>query len=143
MDHWQQIMMRALLFLILMYSALASAGSGSWSSESGGGTLTLGKMVVTGKPVSPALPIPARAKPAWISWKIVTSRPAPVGFIARVCSKNRCLSLPSMAGQLTLPAGFSASGPYFFEYYVSTRGVIYPSLTVLSNHLTLGYMTPP
>jgi len=136
-------MMRAGLFLILMYSALASAGSGSWSAESAGGTLTLGKMVVTGKPVIPASSIPARAKPAWISWKIITSRPAPVGFIARVCSKNRCLSLPSMAGQRPLPAGFSASGPYFFEYYAATRGVIYPPLIVLSNQLTLGYVTPP
>ncbi|NEG84688.1 flagellar protein FlhE [Pantoea agglomerans] len=126
-----------------MYSALASAGSGSWSSESAGGTLTLGKMVVTGKPVSPASSIPARAKPAWISWKVVTSRPAPVGFIARICCKGRCLSLPSMAGQRPLPAGFSAHGPYFFEYYVSTRGVIYPPLTILSNQLSLGYVTPP
>ncbi|MGK3631588.1 flagellar protein FlhE [Enterobacter cloacae] len=131
-------MMRAVLALLLV-SPLAVAADGSWSGESFGGTLTRGQMVLKSKPVQSPSPLPAGVVASRVYWKIQTDGLIPVGFRIRLCSAARCLTLPGFAGELPLPAGMPAGGPFRFEYYSVAGGRLDTPLTVLSNQVTVSY----
>ncbi|HCK7297960.1 TPA: flagellar protein FlhE [Enterobacter cloacae] len=131
-------MMRAVLALLLV-SPLAVAADGSWSGESFGGTLTRGQMVLKSKPVQSPSPLPAGAVASRVYWKIQTDGLTPTGFRIRLCSTTRCLTLPGFAGELPLPAGMPAGGPFRFEYYSVAGGRFDAPLHVLSNQVTVSY----
>ena len=131
-------MMRAALALLLV-SPLAVAADGSWSSSSFGGTMTLGQQVLKSKPVQSPSPLPAWAAASRVHWKIKTHGLTPVGFRIRLCSAARCLTLPDVVGEMTLPAGMPAGGPFRFEYYSVAGGRLDAPLTVLSNQVTVSY----
>jgi len=140
-------MIRRGLLALLLISSTAVAAEGSWTSQSFGGTLTLGKQRLKSRPVQVPSTLPKGAVASRLSWKIHADRHTPVGFEARVCQGTRCLKLPGLAGEMNVPASFSASGPWRFEYVVTARGPLHPALTILSNQLTLHYQpagrTPP
>lgn len=131
-------MIRAALALLLV-SPLAVAADGSWSSSSFGGTMTLGQQVLKSKPVQSPSPLPAGAVASRVHWKIKTHGLTPVGFRIRLCSAARCLTLPGVVGEMTLPAGMPAGGPFRFEYYSVAGGRLDAPLTVLSNQVTVSY----
>lgn len=135
-------MIRRGLLAILLTSSAAVAADGSWTSQSFGGTLTLGKQLLKSRPVQVPSTLPKGAVANRLSWKIHADRHTPVGFEARVCQGTRCLKLPDLAGERKVPASFSASGPWRFEYVVTARGPLYPALTILSNRLTVHYQLP-
>ncbi|MFK3660854.1 flagellar protein FlhE [Scandinavium sp. NPDC088450] len=130
------------LLALLFASTTAMAADGSWSSQSFGGTLTLGKQPLRSQPVKVSSPLPQGAVAKRLAWKIHTDRHAPVGFEAKVCHGTRCLKLPGLAGEITLPAGFPANGPFEFEYVIAVRGPVSPALTVTRNAVTVHYRTP-
>lgn len=136
-------MIRRGLLAILLTSSTAVAAEGSWSSQSFGGTLSLGKQTLTSRAIQVSSSLPAGAVAQRVAWKISTDRHTPVGFQAKICGGGRCLPLPGMAGEIPLPAGFPAGGPFHFEYTVAVRGPLHPALTVLSNQLTVHYHTLP
>ena len=135
-------MIRRGLLALLLASASAVAADGSWSSQSFGGTLTLGKQPLRSQPVQASAALPKGAFAQRLAWKIHSDSHAPVGFEAKVCHATRCLKLPGLAGEITLPAGFPASGPFEFEYVIAVRGPLRPALTVMSNQVTVHYRTP-
>lgn len=131
--------MRAWLFGLLLAAPLAFASEGSWSSQSFGGTITRGQQKLKSRPVQPSSPLPKGAAATRLAWKINTDRPTPMGFRIQFCGGNHCVPLPTLSGERDLPKGFPAAGPYRFEYFSTLRGVISPSLTILSNQITVGY----
>lgn len=131
-------MMRAGLALLLV-SPLAMAADGSWSASSFGGTMTLGQVVLKSKPVQSPSPLPAGTAASRVHWKIQTNGLTPAGFRIRLCSATRCLTLPGFAGELPLPAGMPAGGPFRFEYYSVAGGRLDTPLTVLKNQVTVSY----
>lgn len=131
-------MRRAGLGLLLL-TPLAMAADGSWSGSSFGGTMTRGQVVLKSKPVQNPSPLPAGAVASRVNWKIQTDGLTPAGFRIRLCSATRCLTLPGYAGELPLPAGMPAGGPFRFEYYSVAGGRFDTPLTVLSNQVTVSY----
>jgi len=131
-------MMRAGVVLLLI-SPLAIAADGSWSNQSFGGTLTRGQQVLKSKPVQSASPLPAGAVATRVNWKIATDGLTPAGFRIRLCSTAHCITLPSVAGERSLPRGMPAGGPFRFEYYSVAGGRFETPLTVLSNQITVSY----
>lgn len=131
-------MMRAGLALLLV-SPLAMAADGSWSASSFGGTMTRGQVVLKSKPVQSPSPLPAGAAASRVHWKIQTNGLTPAGFRIRLCSATRCLTLPGFTGELPLPAGMPAGGPFRFEYYSLAGGRLDTPLTVLKNQVTVSY----
>ncbi len=133
-------MMRGWMLIgLLVASPLALAADGSWSSSSFGGVMTRGQQLLRSRPIQPQTPPPAGAVARTLAWKITPDRPTPAGFSSKICADGRCLALAGLSGELKLPAGFPAGGPWRFEYYASVRGVLAPPLTILSNELTLGF----
>lgn len=124
---------------LLFLSPLAFAADGAWTSQSFGGTLTRGQQTLKSKPVQNPSPLPGGAVASRVWWKIHADGPTPVGFRIRLCSNNRCLMLPGVAGEMPLPAGFPADGPFRFEYFSPARGPLHPQLTILSNQVTISY----
>lgn len=124
---------------LILASPLAIAADGSWSNQSFGGTLTRGQQVLKSKPVQSASPLPAGAVASRVNWKISSHGLPPSGFRIRLCSATRCLLLPGVAGEMALPAGMPAEGPFRFEYYVKAGGRLDAPLTVLSNQITVSY----
>ena len=108
--------MRRAGLALLLVSPLAMAADGSWSASSFGGTMTRGQVVLKSKPVQSPSPLPAGAVASRVHWKIQTNGLTPAGFRIRLCSATRCLTLPGFAGELPLPAGMPAGGPFRFEY---------------------------
>ncbi|WP_148242131.1 flagellar protein FlhE [Enterobacter asburiae] len=131
-------MMKIGLWLLLV-SPLALAADGSWSGQSFGGTMTRGQQVLKSKPVKSPSPLPASAVASRVNWKITPHGLTPAGFRIRLCSATRCVALPGYAGELALPAGMPAGGPFRFEYYSIAGGRLDAPLTVLSNQLTVSY----
>lgn len=131
--------MRRVGLALLLISPLALAADGSWSSDSFGGTLTRGRLVQKSKPVQSPSPLPAGAVASRVHWKIKTSGYTPDGFRIRLCSATRCLPLSGFNGEIPLPAGFPAAGPFRFEYYAAVGGRLDAPLTVLSNQVTVSY----
>ncbi|OQD48735.1 flagellar protein FlhE [Enterobacter cancerogenus] len=131
-------MRRAALALFLV-SPLTVAAEGSWSSQSFGGTLTRGQHVLKSKPVQSLSPLPAGAVATRVNWKIQMNGLTPVGFRIRLCSASRCMPLPGVAGERSLPGGMPAGGPFRFEYYSVAGGRFETPLTVLSNQITVSY----
>ncbi|EQB1486127.1 flagellar protein FlhE [Enterobacter hormaechei] len=131
-------MIRAAL-LVLLLAPPAFAADGSWSSHSFGGTLSRGKQVLKSRPVQPAAPLPKGVTPTHLLWKITPDGPTPPGFRIRVCNNLRCLMLRELAGEIPLPAGFPAAGPFRFEYQSVARGEMTPPLTILKNEITIRY----
>lgn len=131
-------MRRAGLGLLLL-TPLAMAADGSWSGSSFGGTMTRGQVVLKSKPVQSPSPLPAGAVASRVNWKIQADGLTPAGFRIRLCSATRCLRLPGYAGELPLPAGMPAGGPFRFEYYSVAGGRFDAPLTVLSNQVTVSY----
>ncbi|TFB27565.1 flagellar protein FlhE [Lelliottia nimipressuralis] len=131
-------MRRAGLGLLLL-TPLAMAADGSWSGSSFGGTMTRGQVVLKSKPVQNPSPLPAGAVASRVNWKIQTDGLTPAGFRIRLCSATRCLRLPGYAGELPLPAGMPAGGPFRFEYYSVAGGRLDTPLTVLSNQVMVSY----
>lgn len=132
-------MMKNALVGLLMVSPLATAADGAWSSQGFGGTLTGGQHVLKSKPLRSPSPLPAGAQASRVNWKVSTNGLTPTGFRLRLCSASRCLVLPGAAGEMPLPAGISAEGPFHFEYYVNAGGRLDSPLTVLSNQITVSY----
>ncbi|WP_182056696.1 flagellar protein FlhE [Pantoea sp. ME81] len=124
---------------LLLFSPLALAAEGSWSSQSFGGVITQGKQVFKSRPVQPAVPLPAGAMARHLAWRIAVDGPVPMGFQVQVCGGGRCVRLPGLRGEMALPHGFPAGGPLWFEYFSAVRGTIAPAVTVLSNQVTVGY----
>lgn len=131
--------MRRAGLALLLVSPLAMAADGSWSASSFGGTMTRGQVVLKSKPVQSPSPLPAGAVASRVHWKIQTSGLTPAGFRIRLCSATRCLTLPGFAGELPLPAGMPAGGPFRFEYYSVAGGRLDTPLTVLKNLVTVSY----
>jgi len=126
--------------LLLMIAApLACAGTGSWSSESFGGEITHGKQWLKSRPIQSMSLLPRHAQAKRLVWKIKTDAQAPLGFRIRFCSENRCVNLPTQQGEIVLPAGIPAAGPFRFEYYAPLKGPFLKPLTVLSNQVTISY----
>ncbi|MGM8430208.1 flagellar protein FlhE [Enterobacter cloacae] len=134
--------MRRAVLALLLVSPLAVAADGSWSGESFGGVMTRGQLVLKSKPVQSPSPLPAGAVASRVYWKIQTDGLTPPGFRIRLCSTTRCLTLPGFAGELPLPAGMPAAGPFRFEYYSVAGGRLDIPLTVLSNQVTVSYRHP-
>lgn len=130
--------MRAGLVLLLV-SPLAIAADGSWSSQSFGGSLTLGQQVLRSKPLQSPSPLPAGVVATRVNWKIQTDGLTPVGFRIRLCSAARCITLPGVAGERSLPGGMPAGGPFRFEYYSIAGGRFEAPLTVVRNQITVSY----
>ncbi|MGK3113820.1 flagellar protein FlhE [Candidatus Pantoea formicae] len=124
---------------LLVMSPLAMAADGSWSSSSFGGMLSQGKQTLKSRPVQPDIAPPPGAIAATLAWRITTDGNVPMGFRVQVCGGNRCVRLSGLSGEMALPADFPAGGPLWFEYVSTVRGVIAPSVTILSNQVTLGY----
>ncbi|HFK6080094.1 TPA: flagellar protein FlhE [Enterobacter cloacae] len=131
--------MRRAVLALLLVSPLAVAADGSWSGESFGGVMTRGQLVLKSKPVQSPSPLPAGAVASRVYWKIQTDGLTPPGFRIRLCSTTRCLTLPGFAGELPLPAGMPAAGPFRFEYSSVAGGRLDTPLTVLSNQVTVSY----
>lgn len=131
--------MRRAGLALLLVSPLAMAADGSWSASSFGGTMTRGQVVLKSKPVQSPSSLPAGAVASRVHWKIQTSGLTPAGFRIRLCSATRCLTLPGFAGELPLPAGMPAGGPFRFEYYSVAGGRLDTPLTVLKNQVTVSY----
>ena len=133
--------MRFSALALLLASPLALANAGSWNSQSFGGTLMHGQQWMKSKPVAPAAALPKRAVATRISWKITADGMPPPGFKIKLCSSRRCLTLPSLSGDITPPGSIPAEGPWRFEYYSAARGPLLPVLTILSNQLSVQYRT--
>lgn len=121
----------------LLVPLAASASSGTWSGYSVGGTLSVGHQTLTSRPLVAALP--ATAELHHIAWRISLLSPPPPGLHIKLCSQQRCLSLPALAGQRDDPAPLTAQGPFYFVYSVESRGALLPPLNVVKNQLTLNY----
>ncbi|MED5734008.1 flagellar protein FlhE [Enterobacter ludwigii] len=135
-------MMMRLAIGLLLVSPVALAADGAWSSDSFGGTLTRGKLVLKSKPLQSPSPLPAGAVASRVYWKIKTSGYTPDRFRIRLCSATRCLPLSGFSGEQPLPAGYPAGGPFRFEYYAEAGGRLDSPLTVLSNQVTVSYHHP-
>ncbi|MFP2239420.1 flagellar protein FlhE [Pseudescherichia vulneris] len=132
-------MIRAGILALLFVAPVAQAANGSWTSQSFGGTLTRGQQTLKSRPIQAASALPKGAVATRLSWKITPDGPTPVGFRIQICSGHRCVALPGLRGEITLPAGYPAAGPYRFEYLSVARGPLYPPLGVLSNQITVEY----
>ncbi|MEO3991864.1 flagellar protein FlhE [Pseudocitrobacter cyperus] len=132
-------MMRKWLAGLLLVSPLSLAADGSWSNHSFGGTLTHGKQVLKSKPVQSPSPLPSGAVASRVYWAIATTGYTPDGFRIRLCSATRCLPLPGFNGEMPLPAGFPAAGPFRFEYHSMGGGRLDSPMTILRNQLTISY----
>ncbi|TDN59413.1 flagellar protein FlhE [Scandinavium goeteborgense] len=134
--------MRYFLLALLFVTPLAQAANGSWTSQSFGGTLARGQQTLKSRPIQAPSALPKGVVATRLAWSINPNGPTPVGFRIHICGGNRCLPLPGLSGEMALPAGYPAAGPYRFEYRSVVRGQLYPPLTVLTNQITLEYRTP-
>ncbi|ATZ12359.1 flagellar protein FlhE [Erwinia amylovora] len=128
------------LLLMLPIAVHASHG-GAWSSQSFGGVISRGQQEITSRPLQPGAPLPASATAARVAWRITPDSAPPPDLKITLCSRGRCMALPALAGEQTLPSSFPADGPFRFIYSTVTRGSLQPALTILSNQLTVNYRT--
>ncbi|WP_435952248.1 flagellar protein FlhE [Dryocola sp. BD626] len=127
------------LVALLAASQTAMAAGGAWSSQSRGSVITRGQQAFKSNPVMAPSSLPAGAVSSRVSWQITPDGTVPPYFDIKLCSVNRCIALPALAGTATLPASFPASGPFHFVYSFKTRGPLLPALTILSNRVTVDY----
>lgn len=125
--------------LLILPLAVHASNSGSWSSQSFGGVISRGQQEITSRPLQPGGPLPPSAVAARVAWRITADSVPPQGLKITLCSRGRCMALPALAGEQTLPSSFPADGPFRFVYATVTRGALEPALTILSNQLTVNY----
>ncbi|WP_050597539.1 flagellar protein FlhE [Enterobacter sp. DC4] len=126
------------LLLSLPLTATAVAG-GSWSQQSTGGTVSVGKQLLVGRTLSSPAMISHTALVREIGWKITLLSPPPRGLEVKLCRREGCLQLPALAGHMTLSHPWSAIGDFRFLYSVNSTGQLIPALTVVRNQLTVNY----
>ncbi len=135
-------MMKAInsaFLLLALHSSLCLASTGTWSQQSGGGTLTTGEILLVGRVIHAPAAVPHNAPVRSISWKINLLTPPPQGLEINLCSTTWCQPLPALSGHLTPVRHLSANGPFHFIYNVRYKGQLIPAVTVVRNQLTIGY----
>ncbi|APG19360.1 flagellar protein FlhE [Kosakonia radicincitans] len=129
----------AILGMALVLPANAAPSSGSWSDTAAGGSTRTGKQIVRGRALSSPSAIPASAKVTRVSWRITLLAPPPPGLEIKLCRHDRCLRLPSLAGQRSITFPLSATGEFRFIYTVNKRGPLRPALNVVNQQLIVNY----
>lgn len=132
---WRQV----IVAICLLVPMMSMASGGSWSGQSTGGKLSVGKQNMTSPPLMPSQPLPAGSRVISFSWRITPLSPPPTGLQIVLCSQNRCVSLPSLSGRKEVWQTLSAHGPFYFLYRVKHRGQLSPPLTIVSHQLTVNY----
>ena len=128
---------RFLIALFLCSPLVASAASGSWSGDSVGGIVSVGRQPLKSRPLVPALPTNAQVHT--LSWRITLLTPPPAGLTVKLCNPRRCLGLASLSGQVKTDAALFGQEPLHFVYSVETPGRLAPPLNVVRNEITLNY----
>ncbi|MGP3590940.1 flagellar protein FlhE [Vagococcus sp. WN89Y] len=134
--------MKRVLVIILALLALpvaAKTTSGSWSRSSAGGSVSVGKQLLRGRPLFSPPSLPPSATVTRFSWRITLLSPPPPGLQIKLCRSDKCFLLPSLAGQRTVSTPLSPAGEFRFIYSVNSLGQLRPVLTVVSNQLTVNY----
>lgn len=133
-------MKRMLVILALLALPVAAqATGGAWSRTSAGGSVSVGKQLLRGRPLFSPSSVPPSATMTRFSWRITLLSPPPPGLQIKLCRSDKCFPLPALAGQRTLDAPFSAAGEFRFIYSVNSLGQLKPALNVVSNQLTVNY----
>ncbi|MDY0889898.1 flagellar protein FlhE [Kosakonia sp. CFBP8986] len=133
-------MKRALLIsLLLALPAAAQPPQGAWSVTSMGGSVSLGKAILRGRPLHAPDHLSPSARVTHFSWRITLLTPPPLGLEIKLCRIERCVILPALAGTQRVAIPFPASGEFRFIYSVNRAGQLQPPLTVLRNQLTVNY----
>lgn len=130
------------LFIMAVLANSVQAGTaGSWTQESYGGKVSVGRQELKSQPLQPSGIIPTKATVTRIYWKISLLTPQPQGLKIRLCHSRRCESLKTLSGEFTPKLPWHADDTYYFTYTVNTKGQLKPSLHILKNTLTLNYKT--
>jgi len=133
-------MKRALLIsLLLALPAAAAPQQGAWSAAGMGGSVSLGKAILRGRPLNAPAHLPSSARVTHFSWRISLLTPPPPGLQIKLCRIERCIILPALAGTQRVAIPFPASGEFRFIYSVNRSGQLQPPLNVLRNQLTVNY----
>lgn len=127
------------LSLLLALPAAAAPSGGSWSDTAAGGSTRTGQQIVRGRALTSPPALSAAAQVTRLSWRITLLSPPPPGLAIKLCRRDRCLQLHSLAGQQTVTFPLSAVGEFRFIYTVNTRGQLRPALNVVSQQLTVDY----
>lgn len=124
---------------LLTLPAAATSTSGSWSRSSAGGSVSVGKQLLRGRPLFSPSALPSSATVTHFSWRITLLSPPPPGLQIKLCRSDKCFLLPSLAGQRIVDHPLSPAGEFRFIYSVNSLGQLRPALNVVSNQLTVNY----
>lgn len=129
------------LALLLMFSVplAANAASGAWTQKTAGGSISVGKQILSSRPLIPPDGIPKQATATVVSWQVTLLSPPPPALEIKLCTPQRCIRLPALRGTQTLTVPLLAHESYRFVYVVNRRGALTPALNVVSNQLTVNY----
>jgi flagellar protein FlhE len=122
----------------------ARAASGSWQASQRGVSVEQRQQLVASAPLvapslSASLPL-EHAVITGLSWRYQLFSPAPAQLQVQLCSsQKRCLSLAGALGTTHLFDGQSAQSSFYFAYQVPGKGVIFPTLRVVSEQLIVNY----
>lgn len=128
-----------ILLALLTLPVAAKTTSGSWSRSSAGGSVSVGKQLLRGRPLISPSSLPPVATVTQFSWRITLLSPPPPGLQIKLCRSDQCFLLPGLAGQKTVTNPLSPAGEFRFIYTVNSLGQLRPALTVVSNQLTINY----
>lgn len=133
-------MKRALLLCTLLaLPAAAFAKEGAWSDATAGGSVSVGKQLLRGRPLHSPSAIPSSARIVRFSWRVTLLSPPPPGLQIKLCRSDKCLLLPALAGTRSVTIPLSAVGEFRFVYSVNSLGQLQPPLNVVRNQLTVNY----
>ena len=130
-----------LMLAIFLFSFEPLAISqGSWTKDSAGGHVSVGRQHMPGQPLHAPASIPASAKITRIQWHISLLNAAPPQhLVIKLCHAKACHQLDGLSGQFTPNSSWPANGSYYFIYSVETPGQLRPPLRVVRNGLTVNY----
>lgn len=128
-----------LLFVMLVAEA---ASSGSWSSTSVGGSVSVGQQTLASRPLIASGLLAKPANITRVAWRIELLNPPPPGLQIKLCAQSVCFPLAGLSGVRQISVPLSPAEPFRFLYSVDSRGPLAPALQVVSNQLTVNYRSP-
>ncbi|CNI15677.1 flagellar protein FlhE [Yersinia massiliensis] len=125
--------------LLLPYTSQA-ATPGSWSKESAGGHVSVGRQLMLGQPLHAPESVPKTARATRIQWHIsLLTTTLPLNLQIKLCHASACRQLDGLSGKFTPDPSWPANGSYYFIYSVATTGQLRPPLRVVNNGITVNY----
>lgn len=130
-----------LLMAMLLTHPVQASMSGSWSKDSVGGHVDMGRQPLTSQALRPSGFVPVNATATRIHWQISLLNAPPAELKIQLCHSQSCEQLHGLSGEFTPQVPWPASDTYYFVYTVNTKGQLRPPLRVIRNMLTLNYKT--